>query len=92
MNYREFLDSPDWKRIRDRVMMRDAYTCQHCGHRAKEVHHIGYEHGWINPNLMLALCGKCHRRLSAKDHPDQMLFAFMKRPLPPIDDIAVDPW
>jgi 5-methylcytosine-specific restriction endonuclease McrA len=67
--YRQYLNSPSWKRVRNRVMKRDGWTCQRCGSRAQEVHHVKYTkaHGRGDfskqpMNNMIALCKACHQK------------------------------
>jgi len=42
--YNEYLQSPKWKAIREKVLKRDNYLCQGClENRANQVHHKNYE-------------------------------------------------
>jgi hypothetical protein len=56
--------SPEWSRLRERVLVRDRYICQAClNERATQVHHLTYDHGPLPPAFFLvSLCGKCHAR------------------------------
>lgn len=64
--YQEYLASPEWARIRDRVLQQYGYRCQGCwDQEANQVHHLTYEH--LGNELMfelLPLCGACHTRYS----------------------------
>jgi 5-methylcytosine-specific restriction protein A len=59
-----------WKRVRRRVLLRDAYTCRSCGRWGNEVDHIVpiAEGGdpWAMSNLQ-TLCKGCHSRKTAKE-------------------------
>ena len=56
---------PNWHTIRNQILQRDNYTCQHCGsHQNLEVDHIipAWKLGWDNhnPNNLQTLCKRCH--------------------------------
>jgi len=56
---------PNWHTIRNQILQRDNYTCQHCGtHQNLEVDHIipAWKLGWDNhnPNNLQTLCKHCH--------------------------------
>jgi 5-methylcytosine-specific restriction endonuclease McrA len=63
--------SPQWKVIRERVLIRDKYTCVKCGHMANTVDHIIP----VKQRPMLALdmdnlqsmCESCHNSKSASE-------------------------
>ena len=63
VQYSEYLKSPKWKTIRNKVMIRDNHTCQGClAVRAEEVHHKTYAN--VGNELMyqlISLCRKCHK-------------------------------
>ena len=40
--YREYLKSDAWRRKRYVVLKRDNWTCQSCGAKATQVHHMRY--------------------------------------------------
>jgi 5-methylcytosine-specific restriction endonuclease McrA len=71
-----FYDSKKWKAKRDRILMRDSYTCQLCKRYgrmvgAHHVHHIyPYEHypqfAFENWNL-ISLCQNCHNRMHDRE-------------------------
>jgi len=63
MNYQEYLESPLWKRIRERVLRRDRYRCRSCGVKATEVHHERYTPAVMrghDDSPLLSLCRQCH--------------------------------
>jgi len=46
-----FMRSSEWKRIRQRILVRDNYTCVYCGYRAEKGMHVNH----INGNLKTIL-------------------------------------
>lgn len=67
--YRQFIKSPQWKKKRQQVLIRDRFTCQHCGSRQRlEVDHQTYPARGASfqdfvdqPNdQLLTLCHECH--------------------------------
>jgi len=68
-SYREFLDSEDWQKMRNKVMARDKHTCQICGAKATEVHHKAYttrRYHLENLDNLIAICRKCHENIHKK--------------------------
>lgn len=63
-SYREYLESSQWKWIRDVVMRRDGFKCCFCGAPAVDAHHVEYPWPWHNdsPDNVIALCRACHIR------------------------------
>lgn len=67
-----FYDSAQWKATRRAALVRDRYTCQLCGARAEEVHHIteltplNIKDVNITLNLdnLQSLCHECHTRIT----------------------------
>lgn len=60
--YSDYLDSPEWKEKRRKVLLRENYICEGCGdEKAIEIHHISYKHKG-NEFLfeLVALCQHCH--------------------------------
>lgn len=65
-------DNPDYKDARRKVLERDDYKCRLCGSKKHlECHHIrayasnqslAYE-----PNNMIVLCKKCHKRITGSE-------------------------
>jgi hypothetical protein len=58
-------DRPDkttWNRIREKMLLRDRFTCQFCGHRAEkymQAHHLGDSNDDSVKNLVTC-CVACH--------------------------------
>lgn len=70
-----YLDSPEWRDLRQRVMDRAQGLCEGCRLTpAKEVHHLSYEH-WGHEFVfeLVALCGDCHDRIHAKGDHEAMV-------------------
>jgi 5-methylcytosine-specific restriction endonuclease McrA len=59
--YNEYLQTDHWTEIKIKVMERDLHTCQICGDKAIDVHHLTYAHR-DNEFIfeLVALCRKCH--------------------------------
>ncbi len=63
--YREYLKSEAWQRKRYVVFKRDNWTCQECGAKATEVHHLKYAKYQIGKepiDWLVSLCSPCHRK------------------------------
>lgn len=71
-----FYNSDAWQQARHRALMRDHYSCQICGARAEEVHHIielneenvSDKNISLNLNNLQCLCHDCHTRLTMREH------------------------
>ena len=71
-----FYNSKIWQQARAAALKRDHYSCQICGQRAEEVHHIVEldETNVKNPSIatglsnLQSLCHECHTRLTTKEH------------------------
>ncbi len=62
--YDAYLKSEDWELVRLKVLAREKYMCQGCGHRATQVHHLTYDHlGAEFLFELMALCDACHKRV-----------------------------
>ena len=62
--YREYLKTNAWQRKRYVVLKRDNWTCQECGAKATEVHHLKYAKYQIGKepiDWLVSLCSPCHR-------------------------------
>lgn len=65
---KSFYNSKEWQKVREAVLMRDKYLCQHCGKPAEEVHHIkhlspeniGDPSVTLDMNNLVSLCKDCH--------------------------------
>jgi hypothetical protein len=60
--------SPEWRRLRARVLKRANYTCESClDAEARDVHHETYALGRLPPAMYLyAVCRPCHDLLHGK--------------------------
>lgn len=68
-DYNRYLQSPEWKAKREKVLIRDKYLCQACLERnATQVHHLSYDHVFNEPLFeLVAVCKKCHESLTQLD-------------------------
>jgi len=64
MTYDEYLDSDDWKMLRQIVIDSQDSQCAHCGRDITEVHHITYPKTWAEDSTdnLIGLCGLCHMK------------------------------
>lgn len=62
MNYKQYLQSDEWKFLRQLVIDKQEGQCSKCGRDITEVHHITYPKRWNedSPDNLIGLCGKCH--------------------------------
>ena len=67
-NYSEYLASPEWAKLRARILARDAYRCRQCLLRgATDVHHLTYKRmGHELDEDLISVCGVCHQSLHSK--------------------------
>jgi len=66
-SYCKFLKSDYWKKKRLKVLKKNKFKCFICGGRAWQVHHKSYNNlGRESEKDLIALCGKCHKKLSEK--------------------------
>lgn len=65
--YTKYLNSPEWKRIRNSVLERDNFRCAVCGtSTGLNVHHITYKNIFNeqeNLSDLVTLCRKCHKTI-----------------------------
>jgi len=67
--YNEYLKSDHWKKLRERILIRDNYECQICFEPAEEVHHLTYQHrGEEYTFELVSLCVNCHAKYY---HPEK---------------------
>lgn len=68
--YKEYLQSTNWKKLRERVLKRDNYLCVICNNKANHVHHLSYgcyaRYGKSRRIECVSLCKKCHMRIHKK--------------------------
>ena len=73
---KSFYNSKEWQTVRESVLMRDKYLCQHCGKPAEEVHHIihlspkniGDISITLNMDNLVSLCKDCHFQEHRGEH------------------------
>jgi len=66
--YINYINSNEWKLLRDKVLERDEYICQICHRPAIEVHHLTYAH--LAKEFLfelISLCSDCHKIEYHKD-------------------------
>lgn len=61
-DYREYLKSDKWKKLRTKILERDKYVCWGCDGVATEVHHLDYDCLGIDneEKHCVSLCRVCH--------------------------------
>ena len=61
--YRVYLQSEDWKKLRELALIRTNGLCQFCGDYATQVHHVKYpkQFGAEHPHSLVPVCDKCHK-------------------------------
>ena len=73
-NYNKYLQSEEWKAMREKILERDNYLCQGCmDEKATEIHHFTYENA--GDELMWELvstCARCHAKAHGKPYVDIM--------------------
>ena len=63
-NYKEFLNTEEWKQIAQMVKERDGHKCVICGSTENlNAHHIGYDGDCLDENDIVTLCNRCHECL-----------------------------
>ena len=70
-DYKAYLQSDEWKKIRELALRRDGYTCRICGTAINlRVHHVNYEHVGTELELddVVTLCDECHSKIHIKDY------------------------
>ena len=73
-----FYSSPQWGDARRAALIRDRFTCQRCGARAEEVHHltelsptnINDVNITLNLDNLQSLCHECHSRITKRVEED----------------------
>jgi hypothetical protein len=64
-NYGKYLNSPEWFKIRARVL-RVRRTCELCGKEAEQVHHDNYDSvvmAGAMDDCLVSLCCECHHEI-----------------------------
>jgi 5-methylcytosine-specific restriction endonuclease McrA len=73
IQYREFLQTEEWKRRRNEILTRDGHACRNCGSTALlHVHHRQYHRDAVTrrilppwdytDHLLITLCERCHQK------------------------------
>lgn len=63
--YAEYLESDDWRRIRDGVLSRFPVCCA-CDNPSSQVHHLNYSYPVLlgyKPDYLFAICRGCHEAI-----------------------------
>ena len=71
-----FYSSREWQMARKQALLRDHFSCQLCGARAEEVHHLieldetNVNDRSISLNLenLQSLCHDCHTKITMQEH------------------------
>lgn len=69
LDYEDYLQSDEWKELREQVMQRDNFRCRICGMGANQAHHHKYpKKGWFNDSCdnCIAICTTCHELVHGK--------------------------
>lgn len=68
IEYREYLKSPHWQRMKEIALNRAGNKCQLCGYKRNlNVHHNTYERrGHEALTDLVVLCGRCHSKFHNK--------------------------
>jgi 5-methylcytosine-specific restriction endonuclease McrA len=65
------LDRRSYRILRERILQRDAWRCQHCGCRSGlQVHHIRSRSllGDDADENLITLCARCHKQVHLRMH------------------------
>jgi 5-methylcytosine-specific restriction endonuclease McrA len=79
LTYAEYLGTPEWRWLSDRVKERDAYQCRICNSQdSLHAHHRRYPERWSEDNEanLTTLCAACHQR---HHHQDDLVRALRRR-------------
>jgi 5-methylcytosine-specific restriction endonuclease McrA len=66
-SYEDYLQSPQWKALRNRALERDGHRCRICNrHYTLQVHHRRYAERWGAETVddLTTLCDDCHELVS----------------------------
>jgi 5-methylcytosine-specific restriction endonuclease McrA len=85
INYKEY--PPNWKEIRDRILLRADYKCEKCNapHHGKTknkkliiltIAHLDHDHTnhKVSDTRLMALCQKCHLAYDMKRHVAKRMY------------------
>lgn len=78
--YKEYLQSEDWRLIRESRLRADNFTCQKCGSRQSlQVHHLTYERvGCECIKDLITLCKDCHSEVHGIKEVNKMGIVWKK--------------
>jgi hypothetical protein len=64
IQYKQYLNSNRWKKLRFQILNRDNFICQDCGNKAIDVHHLDYDYLGTSKEskFCISLCRECHKR------------------------------
>lgn len=64
MPYKDYLDTPEWKDTRKRILARARYKCQLCSSKdSLHIHHNSYDNlGQEQWSDLIVLCENCHAK------------------------------
>lgn len=61
--YDRYIHSAAWRKKADKRLQMDGHTCQVCGRKATDVHHLTYDRfGHEDMDDLVSLCRKCHEK------------------------------
>lgn len=49
-----------WQRVREKVYERDHGLCQLCAKPGIDTHHLRYDQGFFNEDILILVCRRCH--------------------------------
>ena len=69
-NYNDYLKSPEWRYLKEKVLSKAGYKCSFCNRRAYQVHHIKYPKRFEDDKIeyLVAVCKDCHTAIHEEDH------------------------
>ena len=64
MNYREYMESPQWKALRAKARERARHKCEYCKGPPDSVHHVAYPKNFKDDVLenLIVVCSSCHMK------------------------------
>jgi hypothetical protein len=94
MDYQEFLRSDEWLDFRDEIWERHGGRCHICGAPGRDVHHLFYRYGLLNPRTVILTCRPCHLVWRGQDpvhlHDDNQYKAPLMRIAKIVRAIGID--
>jgi hypothetical protein len=69
--YKQYLETPHWKKLRIKIIMRDGFSCKNCNigltPSSAQVHHLNYKRvGCELDSDLVTLCRDCHKKEHGK--------------------------